>query len=310
MGLEPPVLVDVSNATRAVVRGLNYRLFRDGQPALTVACASATVSHSTSQATLRGRVTIQVADGSRLVSNLVLWDLDSNRFIVPGTYMLNRNGTWIKGERITCDDRLRVPLHHAVSDAREEPVYRLRSRENGTHLYAMNPMEMQGDLAGDPQAWTADGIAYYAYREGCQPMEARPVYRFQSRDRRSFFFTIHESERDRVLRFHASSWRCEGIAFYAFPEAYCPPGTEPVYRLWSGRLDAHLYTMFDTERDELLADPSGAWHDEGIAWRTYRSGQYQTFGRITEESSMAGGRPILADPAVDIINTSEGEENG
>ncbi len=113
-------LAEVNRATKVIVRGLDYRLFQDDRLDLRVQCRSAVVSTSATEVTLRGGVRIHAADGSRLMSNCVLWDVERNRFSVPGTYMLDRGGTPVSGRGLRCDHRLSIPVAHDVYDRKGE----------------------------------------------------------------------------------------------------------------------------------------------------------------------------------------------
>ena len=118
--VENSLLIDVSNATKVVIRDLDYAFFEGETLTLGVRCSRATVSKSGSELALQGRVAITAAGGSRLVSSRVRWDLKRNIFTVPGTFMINRNGTLVKGRGIRCDHRLQSLGTNAASDGKGE----------------------------------------------------------------------------------------------------------------------------------------------------------------------------------------------
>ena len=67
---------------------------------------------------------------------------------------------------------------YARADARPglEPVHRLWSPVRQRHFYTIHPSEKDAVLAESPKdAWTYEGIAFYAFAEGRQPPEAVPV---------------------------------------------------------------------------------------------------------------------------------------
>ena len=67
--------------------------------------------------------------------------------------------------------------------------------------------------------WRFEGIAYYAYEDGFEPAEAKPVYRFWSTERQSHFYTINEAKKDYIIEnYPEDEWRFEGVAWYAFDE--------------------------------------------------------------------------------------------
>lgn len=121
-GLELEVMppVDVSNTTTAIVRGLDYSFFENGRLELGVRCRRAILAKSASEVVLRGCVVIAAGDDSRLMANLVEWDIERNCFWVPGIYIVERNGIMVKGRGIRCNHRLRTLGAHAASDGKGE----------------------------------------------------------------------------------------------------------------------------------------------------------------------------------------------
>jgi hypothetical protein len=102
----PSPLLDARRATKVIIRGLDYCLFRDGRLDLGVRCRNTVISTSSPEVNLRGDVTIQAADGGRLISSSVLWDVKRGQFSVPGAYVLERDGVPVWGTGIHCDHRL------------------------------------------------------------------------------------------------------------------------------------------------------------------------------------------------------------
>lgn len=97
----------------------------------------------------------------------------------------------------------------------------------------------------------------------------QPVYRFWSPTNQTHFYTINSAERDQILAtYPARIWSYEGVAYQAF--ANQAPGTVPLYRFWSPRLQGHFYTASQPERDSILASyPSSTWSYEGVAYWVY-----------------------------------------
>lgn len=160
-------------------------------------------------------------------------------------------------------DNLLVELGTVVEAALQE-VYRFWSPVTGTHFYTMSEMEKEKLLTNYPDAWVYEGVAYHAYPDATDN-EVRPVFRFWSNKSSSHFYTISETERDKLINKYADVWTYEGEAFYAYPIGDEPDWTKPVYRFWSGGNGSHFYTISESERDKLLADQS-VWTYEGIAW--------------------------------------------
>jgi len=118
--VENSLLIDVSNATKVVIRDLDYGFFEGQTLALGVTCSRATVSKSGSELALQGRVAIRAAGNSKLVSSRVSWDLKRNIFTVPGSFLINRNGTLVRGRGIRCDHRLCTLGANTASDGKGE----------------------------------------------------------------------------------------------------------------------------------------------------------------------------------------------
>jgi hypothetical protein len=94
------------------------------------------------------------------------------------------------------------------------PVYRFWSGRS--HFYTLSESERDNLITNFPTFWTYEGIAFYAYPEGQQPADAKPVFRFWNPYTNSHFYTISETERDTVNDTYAYFWTYEGIAFYAY----------------------------------------------------------------------------------------------
>ena len=116
--------------------------------------------------------------------------------------------------------------------------------------------------------WTYEGIVYYAFATEGEP-DTLPVYRFWSDSLSAHFYTISESEKDKLIDLYSHVWTYEGPAFYAYPDGLQPQDTLPVYRFWSDGLETHFYTMDETEKNKLIDNYSHVWTFEGIAWHAY-----------------------------------------
>lgn len=109
-------------------------------------------------------------------------------------------------------------------------------------------------------AWPADGPA---------PESAQPVCRFYSDRVKSYFYTGREKECT-LLREEDHGWEYEGIAFQALMPAKggaCPPGTDPVWRLYNNRHaqqdSNHRFVASVGIYHSMVAD---GWIGEGVAF--------------------------------------------
>lgn len=135
--------------------------------------------------------------------------------------------------------------------------------------------------------WTAGqgiALAYSGSRPDLGAHEYRlysPVYRFWSPRFRHHFYTISETERDKLIDNYSSSWTYEGQAFDAFADQG-ELETLPVYRFWSPRYKSHFYTIDETEKDKLVTTyPDTIWTYEGVNLYAYPDG-----------AQPAGAKPI------------------
>jgi hypothetical protein len=100
-------------------------------------------------------------------------------------------------------------------DPNAMPVYRFRSRANSAHFFTIDPAERDRLFKDYRDAWTYEGIAFYAYRQDRHPAIATAVYRFWSDTLRCHFYTRSEAERDRLTEQYPDVWTSEGVAWYA-----------------------------------------------------------------------------------------------
>jgi hypothetical protein len=102
-------------------------------------------------------------------------------------------------------------------DANVHPIYRFWSNSLGSHFYTISDEERDYLVANYGSVWTFEGIAWYAYPEGLQPPDSRPVYRFWSDPLGHHFYTISEEEKQYLIDTWSAVWTYEGIAWYAYP---------------------------------------------------------------------------------------------
>jgi len=111
------------------------------------------------------------------------------------------------------------PVYHACAtaiNANLAPVYRFWSGRLGSHFYTIDKHERDKLINQFSYTWTYEGPVFYAYPEGKQPSDAKPVYRFWNASEGYHFYTMSEAERDKVINQYAHKFVLEGIAFYAY----------------------------------------------------------------------------------------------
>lgn len=102
------------------------------------------------------------------------------------------------------------------SDPCTAPVYRFWSPTLSSHFYTISEEEKDMLLRDWPNVWTLDGIAFYAFPEGRQPVGACPVYRFWSGVLNRHFYTASAKEKDNLVNNFPDIWTLEGVAWYAY----------------------------------------------------------------------------------------------
>lgn len=148
------------------------------------------------------------------------------------------------------------------------PVYRFWSSRYARHFYTISQIERDKLINSYSNVWTYEGTAYYAFVTDATAGTS-PVYRFWSDRNNSHFYTMNESERDKLINQYADVWAYEGPAFYAHAQGQQPAGTAPVYRFWSDAKNTHFYTISETEKNKVITQYSDIYTYEGIAWYAY-----------------------------------------
>jgi hypothetical protein len=101
-------------------------------------------------------------------------------------------------------------------------VHRFWSPVSLSHLYTTDPDEIV-DLLNEPgQEWVSEGIVFYVYPVDEHPPGTSPVHHFRDPVGPCDFFTISETEKDKLANDFPDIWTLQGIAWYAYPPQ---PGT-------------------------------------------------------------------------------------
>jgi len=103
-----------------------------------------------------------------------------------------------------------------VGEPNTVPVYRFWSGILNAHFYTISESEKTKLINNYPDVWTYEGPVFYAFPEGSQPPSASPVYRFWSGSLGCHFYTMSETERDKLINLYPHVWTYEGIAWYAY----------------------------------------------------------------------------------------------
>ncbi len=118
--------------------------------------------------------------------------------------------------------------YYAFYQAVEEdllPVYRFWSPKLDAHFYTISEEERAGLAKNYPGVWVSEGVGFYAYAPGRQPLGTLPVYRFWSNRLGYHFYTISEKEKNKLIKDYPQAWQFEGVAWYAYDKARLPENT-------------------------------------------------------------------------------------
>jgi hypothetical protein len=152
---------------------------------------------------------------------------------------------------------------------RYSPVYRFWKPADNTHFFTIKESEKDKLINNYSSICTYEGVAYYAYVKDQPPAGTLPVYRFWKPSDDTHFYTIKESEKQKLIDNYSHMFTYEGPAYYAYGIAQHPLGTLPVYRFWKPSGNTHFFTIRESEKDKLIALFSHIVTFEGIAWYAY-----------------------------------------
>jgi len=113
------------------------------------------------------------------------------------------------------------PAYYAYAQASVDgvvPVYRLRNATTGSHFWTTDESERTSLLESKTEQWVDEGIVFYVYAEADAASGIEPVYRFWSDAIGGHFYTISESEKDKLIDEYGNAWIFEGVVWYALAE--------------------------------------------------------------------------------------------
>lgn len=128
----------------------------------------------------------------------------------------------------------------------EQAVYRMYDPERGEHLLTTSIEEANALLT---LGWKSEGMAFIAPKES-----DTAVFRMCA----SMHALITSIGELHILV--ENGWRFEGVAFHA-------GGDVPVYRMYNPNNGDHVFTVEETERDDLELH---GWSPEGVAFHAVR----------------------------------------
>jgi hypothetical protein len=145
-------------------------------------------------------------------------------------------------------------------------VFRMYNRVAGVHFYSADVTE-RNNVRQNLANFTYEG-SVYTVASGPGAGSA-PVYRFLNRNTGTHFYTISESERASIIANLGNVYSFEGVAWYARTSGDNTAGTIPIYRFFLPSQGTHFYTASADERDSVIANLSGIYQYEGVAYRAW-----------------------------------------
>jgi len=175
------------------------------------------------------------------------------------------------------------------------PVYRFINSKNGDHFYTISENEKAIVLNNPQWGYVYEGVGFYSLAS--QINESLPVYRFVNTSNGDHFYTINESEKNNlsavpVYRFINPNtgdhfytintkeknsllqnpqygYLYEGIGFYAHNSQV--NDSYPVYRFTNSKNGDHFYTIHESEKSAIIANPDWGYIYENIAFYAYQT---------------------------------------
>ena len=132
-----------------------------------------------------------------------------------------------------------------------QPVYRFYVPQSGVYFYTIYASERDNILATMSNAFTYEGIAFYASPTPTPGFSA--IYRFRNSLNGSYLYTISDAEKASILQ-NYPQYVPEGTAWYA--EQGPAGGGLPLYRFRTNN-GSHIYTAYESEKASVLANYPG-----------------------------------------------------
>ena len=97
------------------------------------------------------------------------------------------------------------------------PVHKFWAVNGQTQFYTISESEKDSLLREYGHVYRYDGVAFYAYPQGQQPPETKPVYRFLNLASNGHLYTASEDEVTLLKGSFSQTFQYEGVAFHAYP---------------------------------------------------------------------------------------------
>lgn len=176
----------------------------------------------------------------------------SNPIAVPGGFTYYISDTFVDAVYIypqSCDD--------TATDC--VPIYRFYNTAEGSHFYTAVSNEKH-QLAGMGYTYRYEGIAGFASAGAYDGGLA--VHRFYNKKTGTHFYTGNQAEASRVNDTMYTTYRYEGIAFYADAEEHYD--STAMHRFYKFNQGVHFYTGVQSEATAVNSTMSNTYRYEGV----------------------------------------------
>jgi len=172
-----------------------------------------------------------------------------------------------------------APATAASAVPNPTPVFRFYKLTDGSHFFTNNESE-KAQVQTRPDIYRYEGIAFYS--DPTQVTGTTPVYRFYNYRQGVHFYTSNYSEYQTVLTTAASTFRYEGVAYYAYASQVA--NSLPVFRFYKFMQGVHFYTNNAAEAANIKATASSTYRDEGISYYLPSKLTFSGTGNAVSES--------------------------
>lgn len=154
-----------------------------------------------------------------------------------------------------------------ATTANFSPVTRIQNTTlSGSYFFTIYNSERVTALAGNP-SWKQEGPAFWASTVAEAGLS--PVYRFRNNINGSYLYTIYEFERADIVANYASTFTLEGPAWYASQTPIA--GWSPLYRFRNLTNGTYLFSAFEAEKENIVANYTSTFKLEGVAYYVWQN---------------------------------------
>ena len=177
---------------------------------------------------------------------------------------------------------LSTPNDYVTASAASDfgPVFRIQNTTlSGSYFFTIYDSEKLSALALHPE-WALEGGAFFASRvaDTSSNTGLHPVHRFQNKINGSYLYTIYEAERSDILANYSAYFAYEGVSWYARQTP--DEGYTPLYRFRNKENGTYLFSAYESEKNDIVANYSNIFALEGVAY----------FVRLSAPDTAAAGR--------------------